>query len=161
MNLLLTMLRCFPLIHLIARFTTIGIRNLKMKIIPSLVALAVGFMLSQGAPCLFAAEEEGVAIAIVYDTSGSMREPVRNSQGQLSPKYVIANRALITIANQIQTFATNSATGSPRKIHAALFTFDLQNAKEVIRMGPFDAAEFRSWAKNFATPGGNTPLGNA
>jgi hypothetical protein len=132
-----------------------------MKIIPSLAALAAVGMLWQSAPCLLAADEEGVAIAIVYDTSGSMREPVRNSRGQMSPKYVIANRALVTIANQIQTFATNSASGSPRKIHAALFTFDLQNAKEVIKMGPFDAAELRTWARNFATPSGNTPLGNA
>lgn len=113
------------------------------------------------APCLLAAEEDGVAIAIVYDTSGSMREPVRNSEGKLSPKYVIANRALVTIAKQIQAFATNSATGSPRKIQTALFTFDLQNAREVIKMGPFDAAALQNWARNFANPSGNTPLGNA
>ena len=135
--------------------------GLKMNMIRSLAALAAMVMLWQGAPCLLAAEEEGVAIAIVYDTSGSMREPVRDSEGKMSPKYVIANRALITIASQIQTFATNSASGARRKIHAALFTFDLQNAKEVIKMGPFDAAELRMWARNFASPNGNTPLGNA
>jgi hypothetical protein len=135
--------------------------RLKTKMIPSLAVLAAVVMLWQGAPRLVAAEEEGVAIAIVYDTSGSMREPVRNSEGRLSPKYVIANRALITIAKQIQTFATNSATGTPRKIQTALFTFDLQSAKEVIKMGPFDAAALQNWARNFASPSGNTPLGNA
>jgi len=135
--------------------------GLKIKMIRSLAALAAILIFCQGAPRLVAADEEGVAIAIVYDTSGSMREPVRDSEGKQSPKYVIANRALIAIANQIQTFATNSATGAPRKIHAALFTFDLQKAKEVIKMGPFDAAELRMWARNFATPSGNTPLGAA
>jgi hypothetical protein len=132
----------------------------KIRIIPSLAVFAAGVMLWP-APCLLAAEEDGVAIAIVYDTSGSMREPVRNSEGKLSPKYVIANRALVTIAKQIQAFATNSATGSPRKIQTALFTFDLQNAREVIKMGPFDAAALQNWARNFANPSGNTPLGNA
>jgi von Willebrand factor type A domain len=147
--------------HLFVRFASSGMSDLKMKSIPSLAALAAVAMLWQGAPRLVAAEEEGVAIAIVYDTSGSMREPVRNSEGGLSPKYVIANRALITIAKQIQTFATNSATGAPRRIQTALFTFDLQNAKEVIKMGPFDAAALQNWARNFAAPSGNTPLGNA
>ena len=132
-----------------------------MKTTPLFLVLAAGVVLWQGAPRVIAAEEEGVAIAIVYDTSGSMREPVRDTQGKLSPKYVIANRALITIAKQIQTFATNSATGAPRKIQTALFTFDLSNAKEVIKMGPFDAAALQRWAANFASPSGNTPLGNA
>src|SRR6058998_1548522 len=62
-----------------------------------------------------AADTEGVALAIIYDTSGSMKETVADTSGQSAPKYLIANRALIAIAKQIQSFATNSATG-PRKI---------------------------------------------
>src|SRR6266511_3384895 len=70
---------------------------------------------------LFAAQEDGSALAIVYDTSGSMKEQVRDRNGKLSPKYVIANRALEVMSKRIQTFATNAATGGTRTIHAGLF----------------------------------------
>src|SRR3974390_3046129 len=52
--------------------------------------------------------DEGVALAIIYDTSGSMRDPVPDQNGGSSPKYVIANRALKAVADQIEAFATNS-----------------------------------------------------
>src|SRR5882762_3152557 len=52
------------------------------------------------------AEEDGIAVAIVYDTSGSMRQAVRAANNKMSPKYVIANRALASIIDRIQTFAT-------------------------------------------------------
>jgi len=110
---------------------------------------------------LFAAQEEGVALAIVYDTSGSMKEQVRDRNGKLSPKYVIANRALETIANRIQAFATNAATGGSRTIHAGLFVFDGTGAKQAVKFGPFDASTFQAWAQRFSAPEGGTPLGNA
>ena len=137
-----------------------GLR-LNMKIIPSLAVLAALVALEPVTPCLRAADEDGVALAIIYDTSGSMKEPVPNATGGSSPKYVIANRALIAIASQIQAFATNAATGTPRKIHAGLFIFNGESAREVIPFGPFDAGAIQDWAKHFSTPGGNTPLGNS
>src|SRR5437660_2132591 len=57
------------------------------------------------------AEDEGIALAIIYDTSGSMRETVPDASGRPAPKYQIANRALIAMAKQIQSFATNSSAG--------------------------------------------------
>src|SRR5438105_13230140 len=98
----------------------VGRRLLAMKIVPSLGILAALVALGPVTPCLAAADEDGVAVAILYDTSGSMKQTVRDKTGGSSPKYVIANRALVAIARQIQTFATNAASGSPRKIHAAL-----------------------------------------
>ncbi len=129
-----------------------------MKLIPSLAiltalaGLGIGFVAQ-------AAEEDGVALAIIYDTSGSMKESVRNQTGGTSPKYIIANRALIAVARQIQTFATNAA--SPRKVHAGLFVFQGEGAREAVKFGPFDASAFEQWAARFASPSGNTPLGNA
>jgi hypothetical protein len=131
-----------------------------MKILPSFAVLTALTVLGLGVGVLRAAED-GVALAIIYDTSGSMRDPVPDSQGQQSSKYVIANRALTAIARQIQAFATNSATGAPRKIHAGLFIFNGENAREAIKFGPFNAAAFENWASQFSTPNGNTPLGNA
>jgi hypothetical protein len=132
-----------------------------MKIIPSLAVLAALVVLEQGTSRVIAAEEEGVALAIIYDTSGSMKDPVRDANGRSSPKYVIANRALKAVAKQIQTFATNSASGTPRKIQAGLFVFSGESARQAVKFGPFDAAALENFAGSFSDPSGNTPLGNA
>ena len=129
-----------------------------MKIIALLVALGVS--LAGISPTqLLAAQQEGVALAIIYDTSGSMNDPVRDKDGRQTPKYVIANRALIAVAKQIEAFATNAA--SPRKVEAGLFTFQGERAKEAVDFGPFNEAAFKNFARNFSRPNGNTPLGNA
>src|SRR5436190_2296964 len=109
---------------------------------------------------VWAAESEGVALAIVYDTSGSMKETVADKGGQSTPKYSIANRALIAIAKQIESFATNSATG-PRKIDAGLFVFQGNGARQAIPFGRFDRTLFEDWARHVSNPAGRTPLGNA
>lgn len=107
------------------------------------------------------ATEDGVALAIIYDTSGSMREAVQDEHGKPAAKYVIANRALTAIAGQIQRYATNTAGGAPRRIDAGLFIFDRSGAREAVKFGPFDWAALQSFAKDFSTPIGGTPLGNA
>jgi hypothetical protein len=104
--------------------------------------------------------EEGVALAIVYDTSGSMKEPVKDGSGKFSPKYLIANRALIAIANRVQTFATNAPAGGSRKINAGLFVFRQDGPHAAIPLGPFNAAWLTAWAEGFSAPNGGTPLGN-
>ena len=47
----------------------------------SLAVLAALVALEQGTTCR-AAEEDGVALAIIYDTSGSMHDSVRDTTGQ-------------------------------------------------------------------------------
>jgi uncharacterized glyoxalase superfamily protein PhnB len=132
-----------------------------MKIVPSLAILAALVASGPGVPHVRAADEDGVAVAIIYDTSGSMKQAVRNAKGGTSPKYVIANRALASIARQIQAFATNSASGTPRKIYAGLFIFNGDSATEAVKFGPFNPGPFEEFAKSFSSPGGNTPLGNS
>jgi len=131
-----------------------------MKIILSLAVLTALAVLEQGTTCR-AAEEDGVALAIIYDTSGSMNEPVRNSTGKPSPKYVVANRALAAVAKQIQAFATSGAASAPRKVQAGLFVFSGNGARQAVKFGPFDAAALEEFARTFSSPNGNTPLGNA
>ncbi|HEY9170896.1 MAG TPA: hypothetical protein VI136_01270, partial [Verrucomicrobiae bacterium] len=94
-------------------------------------------------------EEDGVAFAIVYDTSGSMAETVRDAQGKQTPKFRIANRALAAIANRIQAFAADTNAG-PRKIHAGLFVFSESGGRTALPFGPFDGAVLTNWAKNFS-----------
>jgi hypothetical protein len=112
------------------------------------------------APPVSAMDTDGVAVAIVYDTSGSMNDPVKDEAGKPSPKYVIANRALVAIANRLQTFATNGAAGSPRKVHAGLFVFQKDGPHAAIPFGPYNADAFTTWARGFSAPTGGTPLGN-
>src|SRR5207249_11529364 len=93
-----------------------------MKLIPSFAILAALAALGVSSPNLQAAEEDGVALAILYDTSGSMKEAVPDKDGKPAPKYIIANRALIAISKQVQAFATNSSSGAARRIDASLIT---------------------------------------
>jgi hypothetical protein len=132
-----------------------------MKTIPMRAVLTALAAFAAGTTFLRAADDDGVALAIVYDTSGSMREAVRDSNGKPAAKYVIANRALVAVARQIQTARTNTASGTPRKIQTALFTFQGDRAKEVIKMGPFDAKAIQDFAEQFTNPTGGTPLGRA
>jgi hypothetical protein len=133
-----------------------------MNILPAL-AILNAFCVAVAAPLPQAASptEDGVALAIIYDTSGSMKEPVQDENGKPAAKYVIANRALIAIARQIQSYATNTATGAPRKIQTGLFIFAGDGAREVVKFGTFDPAALQTFAKGFSVPAGNTPLGNA
>jgi hypothetical protein len=126
----------------------------------SLLALLV-FAFGEPSSVRAIAVEDGVALAIVYDTSGSMRDPVPNRDGGSSPKFVIANRALKAVADQIEKSATNSSAGSPRKIATGLFIFQGEHARAAIPMAPFDGNALRDWASRFSTPAGNTPLGAA
>ena len=146
----------FRLIELIK---VIGLNQL---INPCKVALFLSLFGVFVTPGASAAENEGgVALAIVYDTSGSMKENVKDEQGKASPKYVIANRALISISKQIQSFITNTADGSPRKVDAGLFIFEGDSATQVFAVKPFDGKAFEDWARQFSNPHGNTPLGKS
>jgi hypothetical protein len=132
-----------------------------MRTIPSILALAAAFLLGPALCHVHAADDDGVALGILYDTSGSMKEPVPDSKGSTSPKYVIANRALLAIVKQIQAFVTNNPAGAPRKVDVGLYIFNRDGAKEVVKLAPFDAGVIQNWTTNFNSPAGGTPLGNA
>jgi len=108
-----------------------------------------------------AARNEGIAVAIVVDTSGSMQAQVRGAGGKLEPKYVIASRALNAVIDRLEKFAATTEGGKARALHAGLVTFRGSTAVEAIRLGPFKAAAFRDWAKNAGVPNDSTPLGEA
>ena len=110
---------------------------------------------------LTATAEEGVALAIVYDTSGSMAEPVRDTSGKMAPKHVIARRALAAIMIRLQSFATNAPAGTPRQMEAGLFAFSGDGARPIVPFGPFDGSNLKRWTNNIPKPSSGTPLGNA
>src|SRR5262245_53540711 len=130
----------------IARSWRCGVSlRLKMKFVQSFAVPILLAVLGVSATPAIAAEEEGVAVAILYDTSGSMKSPVKDATGRYSPKYIIANRALEAIAGRLESFATNRAAG-PRKVHAGLFVFRSDQPHPALPLGPFNASAFTKWA---------------
>jgi hypothetical protein len=142
--------------HSIKRQTADGGSNMRTKFMAPFVVLALLTLWVGGASAL-AADSEGVALAIVYDTSGSMKEPVRDREGGSTAKYVIANRALLSVVQQLQAFGTNSS----RPLEVGLFVFQGDGAREAVKFGPFDPQALQNFARRFSAPNGNTPLGNA
>jgi hypothetical protein len=129
-------------------------RNRRSLIVALLTALAV-------LPCPpLSAQDEGVALAIVYDTSGSMKDNVRDSAGKESPKHVIARRALDAVLKRLRSFAAN-ASGTPRRMEVGLYGFSSDGARELVRFGPFNSADVESWTRQLPQPNGGTPLGSS
>ena len=104
-----------------------------------------------------AADADGVALAIVYDTSGSMKEAVPTANGRSAAKWIIGNRALEQIVSRVERFATNSTP--PKTVHAGLFVFKGTGAAEAVKFGPFKPQAMRDWVKNYRGPDSGTPLG--
>jgi len=102
---------------------------------------------------------EGLALAIVYDTSGSMREAVPTADGKKAAKYLIGNRALENIIQRIDHFSTNSPLLHP--VQAGLFVFQGQGVREAVPFGPFHSARMLDWVKSYRGPDSGTPLGAA
>lgn len=103
---------------------------------------------------------EGVALSIVMDTSGSMKDAVPDQRGGRSPKSQIANRALLAIVERLEAFAKPSESGPARALKCGLVAFRNGQAVERIPLGDFDAAGLRAWAGS-TRPDGGTPLGGA
>jgi len=103
---------------------------------------------------------DGLALSIVFDTSGSMKDPVLDTRGKPKPKYRTATQALRTIVQRLERYA--AGTSEPKhQIEAGLIIFQVNHAATALKFGPFDPAAFRRWADSFAAPEGATPLGEA
>ena len=104
---------------------------------------------------------EGVALAIVYDTSGSMMDLVANAAGKSEPKFQIAGRALNSIFDQLDAYMAGAAPGTVREVQAEWLVLKTLRARRVIAMGPFQSAVFKESLASLPQPRGGTPLGRA
>lgn len=103
---------------------------------------------------------EGVAVVIVYDTSGSMKDSVKDRNGRPAPKIDIAARALAALAEQMKAFQAGAAQGS-RRLEVGLLAFSNGGVKESVPLAPFDAERFQSATGRLPRPQGGTPLGES
>jgi hypothetical protein len=111
-------------------------------------------------PVAAATPEEGIALAVVYDTSGSMQQTVQDASGKMAPKYEIAARALNAIIDRLHQVA-NPPGGAGKKLHATLVVFRGEKAATAIPFGAFQAEAWRNWLKSAGIPKDSTPLGDA
>lgn len=100
----------------------------------------------------------GIGLGILYDTSGSMREPVKDASGKSAPKYEIANRAFGAVVDRLEAF---HKANPERRLQVGLFVFGDETGRAVVPFGDFDPERLRSWIRDFSKPTGSTPLGAA
>lgn len=124
-----------------------------------LVGLAILGLAVSSTPAVSA--DDGVAVAIVYDTSGSMKQSVRDSNGRMTPKHVIARRAMEAVVHRLQAFATNATGSGPRRMEVGVFVFANNAPSEFVKFGPFDPEEAARWAQRLPGPSTGTPLGTS
>jgi len=103
------------------------------------------------------ANDEGVAVAILCDTSGSMNQAVKDASGNKEPKFQIANRALLAIVARLEKFSASSK----RPVITGLFSFAGKGAQQLVKPAPFDAATLRAAIERMPKPTSGTPLGTA
>jgi Mg-chelatase subunit ChlD len=117
-------------------------------------AIAVTGQTNDSAPKM-GGDSPALALVILYDGSGSMRDKVPNVRGEPTPKYQLANNAVMTIAQKAQDYCTNKHV----TIDAGLVYFTNAKVKVGIPLQSFDLNAFQNWAKSFNSPDGGTPLG--
>lgn len=103
---------------------------------------------------------ESTALFIVYDDSGSMSEAVPNAKGGEEPKYVIADRALISVGQRFDSYLmanTNRTLG----IGIVLLRSGRVNFTEFKTLKGGVAKYLKDWTRRRGEPTGGTPLGDA
>jgi Mg-chelatase subunit ChlD len=106
-------------------------------------------------------DEHGTIAAVLVDTSGSMKDRVRDADGTERPKIEIARRCVVQLFTQAEQFA---AAHPDQHIQLALYEFSVRDnqprCRNVLRAAaPSAEAARKAVAK--LRPEGDTPIGDA
>jgi Mg-chelatase subunit ChlD len=96
----------------------------------------------------------GAAVAILVDTSGSMKE---RAPGDSRPKYVVAQEALEAMLDATDNFV-RKRPDFPIKIGIYTFSSSVRTQRPI---QPYDRVALRSTIENLPRPGGGTAIGEA
>jgi Mg-chelatase subunit ChlD len=96
----------------------------------------------------------GAAVAILVDTSGSMKE---RAPGDTRPKYVVAQEALAAMLDATDAFVAKRPD-FPIKIGVYSFSSSVRVQRPI---QPYDKAALRTTIDNLPRPGGGTAIGEA
>lgn len=110
---------------------------------------------------VIATRQEGIAAAILLDTTGSMKDEVPGSDRKPKAKIQMARAALLNLVRQFGAFAQKNPD---RKILVGIYEFSTRSGqpvcRQIIKLGPPDpAAAERSFSNIVAE--GSTPIGDA
>lgn len=100
------------------------------------------------------ASEEGIALAIVYDNSGSMSDNVLNEKGEQESKQEIAKRAFIKVIESLKGYSENGG----KKVQVGVATFGFSSPVVGFPMSDFNYDALIAYAKTLGADQ-NTPLG--
>src|SRR5882672_12275617 len=111
---------------------------------------------AESAPTYQAEVEEGLgaAVAILVDTSGSMRD---EAPGDSRPKYVVAQEALEAMLDATDAFVAKRPD-FPIKIGIYSFSSHVRTLRP---MAPYDRTSIRAALAGLPRPGGGTAIGDA
>lgn len=112
-------------------------------------------------PASAAERQDGVAVAILVDTSGSMADKVKDAGGKTSPKMAIAQRAVLNVIKQAAAFA---AVHPDQKLQVGVYEFSARDHQPACReVVPLSApsVEGATPLVEGMTPNGATPIGDA
>ncbi len=105
--------------------------------------------------------QDGIAVLVLVDTSGSMRDGVKDADGQDKPKIEIARRCVTTLVQQMSGFVQQHPD---RRLVVGIYEFSARDGepspRRVVRLGEPDPAAAAAAARNMV-PSGGTPIGNA
>lgn len=108
-----------------------------------------------------AAPPADIALAVVYDTSGSMKAPIRTQDGRSAAKHVVAKRAFGLVIDRLERFTLPSAGQSAKRIDFSVVIFAGTQPRTALPMGPLHAETARNWLAALPEPDSSTPLGDA
>ena len=101
---------------------------------------------------------DGIALAVVFDTSGSMNQPMATKAGGgTDSKYRIAQRAFGAVIDRLEAF---SRSAGAKPLSVGIYVFRGNDAIVAKPLARFDAAGLRAWLAAMR-PTGATPLGDA
>jgi len=103
---------------------------------------------------------DGIAAAILIDTSGSMRDRVKDTDGSSRPKIEIAQRAALNLVRQFDSYAREH---SDQSIVVGIYEFSDRGrntplCREIIKLAPPNPASAEAAIKQMRAAG-DTPIG--
>ncbi len=107
------------------------------------------------------ARQDGIAVAVLVDTSGSMQDGVKDADGKDKPKIQIARRCVIGLVRQMSGFVRQHPD---RRLVVGIYEFSARDnepsPRQVVALGEPDPAAAAAAAANMI-PSGGTPIGDA
>jgi hypothetical protein len=112
-------------------------------------------------PAVVPERGDGIAAAILIDTSGSMQDPVEGADRQPKSKLKIAQDALVDLVRQFSEFGLKHPE---TKLVVGIYDFSVRrgqpSCRRIVNLGPPDVEKAQGLIRNL-TPSGATPIGDA